>query len=287
MVGPYQRENLQRIQNNILDNLQKDLEVELAVKKGLENFMKIDQSNDRCRELLEVGMQNAEEEAEWIAISRFQTCKIKISMLEMEIGKIRHDMQASIDSSKFIGIEWRSIREEWLIAAGDTRSKTEILIDELLFRYRKELALKDGAMNMTKTLKAQKKTDQKCVNDVCWFVQLFSVHEWTNYRQRRHTFNLPRRLISSEWLCLSTGPSICLSRGISSSLFQFQQWIGDGQSALQGVDGRNRGVSDASRLFPLSSAPSGTILPSVLFSFHSTQCKKKICHIQRTNTHIE
>ena len=64
MVGPYQRENLQRIQNNILDNLQKDLEVELAVKKGLENFMKIDQSNDRCRELLEVGMQNAEEEAE-------------------------------------------------------------------------------------------------------------------------------------------------------------------------------------------------------------------------------
>jgi len=53
-----------------------------------------------------------------------------------------------------------------MIAAGDTRSKTEILIDELLFRYRKELALKDGAMNMTKTLKAQKKTDQKCVNDV-------------------------------------------------------------------------------------------------------------------------
>ena len=55
------RENLQRIQNNILDDLQKDLEVELAVKKGLENFMKIDQSNDRCRELLEVGMQKKNE----------------------------------------------------------------------------------------------------------------------------------------------------------------------------------------------------------------------------------
>ena len=117
-------------------------------------------------------------EEEWIETSRFQTCKIKISMLEMEIGKIRHDMQASIDS-KLIGIECRGIREEWLmIAAGDTRSKTEILIDELLFRYRKELALKDGAMNMTKTLKAQKKTDQKCVNDVSWFVQLFPVNEW-------------------------------------------------------------------------------------------------------------
>ena len=62
MVGPYQRENLQRIQNNILDDLQKDLEVELAVKKGLENFMKIDQSNDRCRELLEVGMQKKKNE---------------------------------------------------------------------------------------------------------------------------------------------------------------------------------------------------------------------------------
>lgn len=61
MVGPYQRENLQRIQNNILDDLQKDLEVELAVKKGLENFMKIDQSNDRCRELLEVGIQKKSE----------------------------------------------------------------------------------------------------------------------------------------------------------------------------------------------------------------------------------
>jgi len=55
------RENLQRIQNNILDGLQKDLEVELAVKKGLENFMKIDQSNDRCRELLEVAMQKKNE----------------------------------------------------------------------------------------------------------------------------------------------------------------------------------------------------------------------------------
>lgn len=39
-------------------------------------------------------------------------------------------------------------------------------VDDILFRLRKEQVMVDGTKNMLKTLKGQKKTDPKTLNDV-------------------------------------------------------------------------------------------------------------------------
>ncbi|CAD6189238.1 unnamed protein product [Caenorhabditis auriculariae] len=120
------------LRNNLSDNdtennprlvsLQKDLEKEQKVKKGLENYLRNATVKQTCRNESQ---------------SLLEDSRAKIAMLRMQIDKINQDHNGSADIEK--------------------KSKTEIVIEDLLYRFHKEMALMDGARNMLRTLRAQKK----------------------------------------------------------------------------------------------------------------------------------
>ncbi|CAI5455679.1 unnamed protein product [Caenorhabditis angaria] len=116
--------------NPRLLSLQKELEKEMKVKKGLENYLRSAGTRQQCR----IESQ-----------SLLDDSKAKIAMLRMQIDKISQDQMLALDP--------------------ESKTAIELAIEDLLYRYHKEKALIDGARNMLRTLRAQKKTDSKSLND--------------------------------------------------------------------------------------------------------------------------
>lgn len=63
-----------------------------------------------------------------------------------------------------------------LCFTGNAQSKCELIIDDMLYRLRREAAVAEGARNMLKLLNSQKKTDPKIVQDVSICVCLIHNH---------------------------------------------------------------------------------------------------------------
>ncbi|CAJ0564271.1 unnamed protein product, partial [Mesorhabditis spiculigera] len=116
-----------------LAQLQKDLEKELSVKDGVERFLAHVSTLPPNRSQVD----NINTSRDMLEGSR-----AKIAFLRMEIEKA---MKAS--------------NEE------DVRPENEVKIEDLLYRMRKEVAMADGARNILKVMKAQKKADGKGIND--------------------------------------------------------------------------------------------------------------------------
>uniref|UniRef100_A0A1I7X410 Hr1 domain-containing protein n=1 Tax=Heterorhabditis bacteriophora TaxID=37862 RepID=A0A1I7X410_HETBA len=127
----------QTMENSRLSALQKDLAKEMKVKDGLEKFMSTNTS--ASRRYLEDSKNMLDDS------------KAKIALLRMQIDKIAHQ---EYDQQTGNG-------------AAESKSHQEVMIDDLLFRLRKETALIDGAKNMVKILRAQpqKKSDHRSLND--------------------------------------------------------------------------------------------------------------------------
>ncbi|VDO36183.1 unnamed protein product [Haemonchus placei] len=113
---------------------QKDLAKEMKVKDGLEKFMSSNTSASR----------------RYLEDSRnmLDDSKAKIALLRMQIEKIAHQGH-DIHSSN----------------GSEAKSQLDIVIDDLLFRLWKEAAIIEGAKNMVKILRAQRKTDHRSLND--------------------------------------------------------------------------------------------------------------------------
>ena len=56
----------------------------------------------------------------------------------------------------------------------DPRTAEDFIIEDLLFRLRKETAITDGAKNMIKALRAQKVADHKGLSDVSFLFVSYS-----------------------------------------------------------------------------------------------------------------
>ncbi|KAK6764104.1 hypothetical protein RB195_024433 [Necator americanus] len=125
----------QILENARLSALQKDLEKEMKVKDGLEKFMSSNTS--ASRRYLEDSKNMLDDS------------KAKIALLRMQIEKIAHQ-----------GYEINSPT-----AGSESKSQLDIVIDDLLFRLWKEAAIIEGAKNMIKILRAQKKADHKGLSD--------------------------------------------------------------------------------------------------------------------------
>ncbi|RCN47267.1 hr1 repeat protein, partial [Ancylostoma caninum] len=121
-------------ENARLSALQKDLEKEMKVKDGLEKFMSSNTS--ASRRYLEDSKNMLDDS------------KAKIALLRMQIEKIAHQGQ-DIGSSN----------------GSESKSRLDLKIDDLLFRLWKEAAIIEGAKNMIKILRAQRKADHKGLND--------------------------------------------------------------------------------------------------------------------------
>ncbi|CAB3399976.1 unnamed protein product [Caenorhabditis bovis] len=115
-------------ENPRLVALKKELEKEMKVKRGLENYLRNAGPRQPCRNESQ---------------SLLDDSKAKIAMLRMQIDRISQE-QLSADVNK---------------------TSLELLIEDLLYRFHKERALMDGARNMLRTLRAQKKADPKSLND--------------------------------------------------------------------------------------------------------------------------
>ncbi|KAJ1346664.1 hypothetical protein KIN20_001550 [Parelaphostrongylus tenuis] len=122
------------VENSRLSALQKDLAKEMKVKDGLEKFMSSNTS--ASRRYLEDSKNMLDDS------------KAKIALLRMQIEKIAHQGH---------DIQSNNGRE--------MKSQLDMVIDDLLFRLWKEAAIIDGAKNMIKILRAQRKTDHKSLND--------------------------------------------------------------------------------------------------------------------------
>ncbi|KAK6029311.1 kinase domain protein [Ostertagia ostertagi] len=120
--------------NSRLSALQKDLAKEMKVKDGLEKFMSSNTS--ASRRYLEDSKNMLDDS------------KAKIALLRMQIEKIAHQGH-DIHSSN----------------GSEAKSQLDIVIDDLLFRLWKEAAIIEGAKNMVKILRAQRKTDHRNLND--------------------------------------------------------------------------------------------------------------------------
>ncbi|VDL71238.1 unnamed protein product [Nippostrongylus brasiliensis] len=122
------------LENSRLSALQKDLAKEMKVKDGLEKFMSSNTS--ASRRYLEDSKNMLDDS------------KAKIALLRMQIDKIAHQGH-DIQSSN----------------GNETKSQLDMVIDDLLFRLWKEAAIIEGAKNMVKILRAQRKTDHRSLND--------------------------------------------------------------------------------------------------------------------------
>ncbi|GMT34396.1 hypothetical protein PFISCL1PPCAC_25693 [Pristionchus fissidentatus] len=113
--------------------LQEELEKELKMKKSLERILTLNSGTasrvvDDSKGLLD-------------------DSKAKIALLRMQIEKLNNQEAMELSTGK------------------DARSHTELMIEDLLFRLRKETVLVDGARKAKRMLSMQKKTDQKGLND--------------------------------------------------------------------------------------------------------------------------
>ncbi|VDM61174.1 unnamed protein product [Angiostrongylus costaricensis] len=111
-----------------------DLAKEMKVKDGLEKFMSSNTS--ASRRYLEDSKNMLDDS------------KAKIALLRMQIEKIAHQGH-DIHSS----------------TGRETKSQLDMVIDDLFFRLCKEAAIIDGAKNLIKLLRAQRKTDHRSLND--------------------------------------------------------------------------------------------------------------------------
>ncbi|CAG9536039.1 unnamed protein product [Cercopithifilaria johnstoni] len=125
-------ENVETVTNNRLASLQKELDKEMKVKNGLERFLAIGQTNRKLQEESK---------------SMLFDLKAKIALLRMQIEKMQR--QEQVDS----GLSGKTIP-----------TKTEMIVDDLLFRLRKEAAIAEGARNMIRTLSSQRKSDGKSLS---------------------------------------------------------------------------------------------------------------------------
>ncbi|KJH41789.1 kinase domain protein [Dictyocaulus viviparus] len=117
-----------------LNETYKDLAKEMKVKDGLEKFMSSNTS--ASRRYLEDSKNMLDDS------------KAKIALLRMQIEKIAHQGQDNHSNN-----------------GSETKSQLDIVIDDLLFRLWKEAAIIEGAKNMIKILRAQRKTDHRSLND--------------------------------------------------------------------------------------------------------------------------
>ncbi|GMT03632.1 hypothetical protein PENTCL1PPCAC_25806, partial [Pristionchus entomophagus] len=111
--------------------LQEELEKELKMKKSLERILTLNAGTkvmDDSKGLLD-------------------DSKAKIALLRMQIEKLNNQEAMELTTGK------------------DARSHTELMIEDLLFRLRKETVLVDGARKAKRALTMQKKTDQKGLLD--------------------------------------------------------------------------------------------------------------------------
>ncbi|PIO71178.1 kinase domain protein [Teladorsagia circumcincta] len=119
---------------DLASDVDKDLAKEMKVKDGLEKFMSSNTS--ASRRYLEDSKNMLDDS------------KAKIALLRMQIEKIAHQGH-DIHSSN----------------GSEAKSQLDIVIDDLLFRLWKEAAIIEGAKNMVKILRAQRKTDHRSLND--------------------------------------------------------------------------------------------------------------------------
>ncbi|GMR34143.1 hypothetical protein PMAYCL1PPCAC_04338 [Pristionchus mayeri] len=111
--------------------LQEELEKELKMKKSLEKILTLNNGTkvtDDSKGLLD-------------------DSKAKIALLRMQIEKLNNQEAMELTTGK------------------NARSHTELMIEDLLFRLRKETVLVDGARKAKRVLTMQKKTDQKGLLD--------------------------------------------------------------------------------------------------------------------------
>ncbi|GMR34075.1 hypothetical protein PMAYCL1PPCAC_04270, partial [Pristionchus mayeri] len=111
--------------------LQEELEKELKMKKSLEKILTLNNGTevtDDSKGLLD-------------------DSKSKIALLRMQIEKLNNQEAMELTTGK------------------DARSHTELMIEDLLFRLRKETVLVDRARKAKPVLTMQKKTDQKGLLD--------------------------------------------------------------------------------------------------------------------------
>ncbi|KAL3990710.1 Protein kinase domain family protein [Acanthocheilonema viteae] len=125
-------ENSETVTNSRLTSLQKELDKEMKVKDGLERFLAIGQTNRKLQEESK---------------SMLFDSKAKIALLRMQIEKMQR--QEQVDA----GLSGKTIP-----------TKTEMIVDDLLFRLRKEAAIAEGARNMIRILSSQRKSDGKSLS---------------------------------------------------------------------------------------------------------------------------
>lgn len=123
-------EEKKELSHTRLSVLQKELEKEMKVRKGLENYIR----GQTAKQAMKTDWQNLLEDS-----------RAKIAMLRMQIDRINQDNVNAAET--------------------EHKSETEVIIEDLLYRYYKEKALMDGAKNMLRTLRAQKKTESRSLND--------------------------------------------------------------------------------------------------------------------------
>uniref|UniRef100_A0A915PTS5 Protein kinase C n=1 Tax=Setaria digitata TaxID=48799 RepID=A0A915PTS5_9BILA len=125
-------DSAETVTNSRLASLQKELDKEMKVKDGLERFLIIGQTNRKLQEESK---------------SMLFDSKAKIALLRMQIEKMQR--QEQVDA----GLSGKTIP-----------TKTEMIVDDLLFRLRKEAAIAEGARNMIRILSSQRKSDGKSLS---------------------------------------------------------------------------------------------------------------------------
>uniref|UniRef100_A0A1I7U0W1 protein kinase C n=1 Tax=Caenorhabditis tropicalis TaxID=1561998 RepID=A0A1I7U0W1_9PELO len=109
--------------------LQLELEKELKVKRGLEQFLR--GAPDKSK-------------VHGDSQSLLDDSRAKIAMLRMQIERLSQDSPAT---------------------DGEPKSKIEMAIEDLVIRYHKEKLIMDGSRNMIQILRCQKKLDNKAIEE--------------------------------------------------------------------------------------------------------------------------
>ncbi|KAK6113022.1 Protein kinase domain family protein [Brugia pahangi] len=125
-------DNTETVTNSRLASLQKELDKEMKVKDGLERFLAIGQTSRKLQDE---------------SRSMLFDSKAKIALLRMQIEKMQRQEQVGA------GLSGKTIP-----------TKAEMIVDDLLFRLRKEAAIAEGARNMIRILSSQRKSDGKSLS---------------------------------------------------------------------------------------------------------------------------
>uniref|UniRef100_A0A7I4KH27 Hr1 repeat family protein n=1 Tax=Brugia malayi TaxID=6279 RepID=A0A7I4KH27_BRUMA len=125
-------DNTETVTNSRLASLQKELDKEMKVKDGLERFLAIGQTSRKLQDESK---------------SMLFDSKAKIALLRMQIEKMQRQEQVGA------GLSGKTIP-----------TKAEMIVDDLLFRLRKEAAIAEGARNMIRILSSQRKSDGKSLS---------------------------------------------------------------------------------------------------------------------------